>query len=834
MMNKKRLAALAMSAVMAAGTVSIPVNAADFSDGAAVQEEVAVQSVDVTEETPDAVGVELVDVQEKAGSWKNIETSTPSVTVILSYGDGSSEEKELTTGFTKDSVAATCEQDGGYRWSISYENHIFKSDFVKESDKLGHDLAKEDTEIIEAANCEHEGSAQVYKYCSRCDYKEPVGDLITLPKTDHKLGDDKVTTYEKGTNTKINTDGKPELEDVTKDGTYFEVTEGTCTVCLQKVTSRVEKKLEATVTVETGIKIIEVSENINDSAITVNKEYDNASGLPKAEDITLKDCTKDAYYVYEVYSSDGKVADTVRVDVKAHHKLEALSPASVKSDDPNLLTVKLDGDKLVVTNNTCTKDVKYTVERKCTVAGCKYVEKEEKVVPKSDNHSIDANAKAYVKGLTEQIAYEDLMNNANIKDNKYVKVVNETATCDKAGTVAVEFYCKACGEKAETITGVKVGALGHDWVTKSENKVAATCEKNGSYDSVTTCERCGKEESRKTITIARLTHTNESSVQLNGIGEDITDSIFATDGKTVSDASIKFVGSLVFGNGGYNVNDTFDGGYNYVDKEGNVITSGKVSTVIITDCAVCHNHQVKLTVTPEVKVKAVTKETTDIVTGKATAPGSITLAATYTENGQTLTKEITLPYYSEPMDTTVGYTGLHKDVDGVYRYYVNGEFDEDYSGIVDFDGNQYVVANGVLCQDASGLNIVDNQWYFLTEGRIRTDVTQLVLYDGEWFYVTSGKLDTTINGIVPYDGAYFVFVEGRLAQEGNGLWINDKDEAYWLADGRVCMEYTGVAMYDDAFFYIVDGKLAKDFNGTVEYDGATFRVENGQLYGPIK
>ena len=50
MMNKKRLAALAMSAVMAAGTVSIPVNAADFSDGTAVQEEVAVQSVDVTED----------------------------------------------------------------------------------------------------------------------------------------------------------------------------------------------------------------------------------------------------------------------------------------------------------------------------------------------------------------------------------------------------------------------------------------------------------------------------------------------------------------------------------------------------------------------------------------------------------------------------------------------------------------------------------------------------------------------------------------------------------------------------------------------------------------
>src|SRR5699024_9539194 len=98
-------------------------------------------------------------------------------------------------------------------------------------------------------------------------------------------------------------------------------------------------------------------------------------------------------------------------------------------------------------------------------------------------------------------------------------------------------------------------------------------------------------------------------------------------------------------------------GANYVDKNGNVITSGIVETAIITDCAVCHNHQVKLTVTPEVKVKAITKETVDVVTEKVIAPGSITLVATYEEEGgQTLTKEITLPYYSEATDTTVGYT----------------------------------------------------------------------------------------------------------------------------------------------------------------------------------
>ena len=77
-MNKKRLAALAMSAVMAAGTVSIPVNAADFSDGAAVQEataEAETLTVDVVEDETPAVG----DSQVIDSKWENINTETPNL-----------------------------------------------------------------------------------------------------------------------------------------------------------------------------------------------------------------------------------------------------------------------------------------------------------------------------------------------------------------------------------------------------------------------------------------------------------------------------------------------------------------------------------------------------------------------------------------------------------------------------------------------------------------------------------------------------------------------------------------------------------------------------------
>ena len=68
MMNKTKLAALALSAVMAQGTVSVPVSAADFSDGAdVVTQEAAPQAetfsaaaetpaAEVTEEAADSAG----------------------------------------------------------------------------------------------------------------------------------------------------------------------------------------------------------------------------------------------------------------------------------------------------------------------------------------------------------------------------------------------------------------------------------------------------------------------------------------------------------------------------------------------------------------------------------------------------------------------------------------------------------------------------------------------------------------------------------------------------------------------------------------------------------
>ncbi|HIY01761.1 MAG TPA: hypothetical protein IAA26_07965 [Candidatus Blautia faecipullorum] len=178
------------------------------------------------------------------------------------------------------------------------------------------------------------------------------------------------------------------------------------------------------------------------------------------------------------------------------------------------------------------------------------------------------------------------------------------------------------------------------------------------------------------------------------------------------------------------------------------------------------------------------------------------------------------------------YTGLHED-EGVYRYYVKGEWAETHTGVVEFEGRRFYVVNGIVASKVSGLIMFDNTWYYLNYGEV-AGYTGTVLYNNSWFYVKNGVLDTSMNGLVSYNGGKFLFIGGYLADNVSGLWLSPEDEWYYLSMGQALTNYTGVVMYDSEFFYIRNGKLASDYNGTVTYNGGTFKVSGGQLYGQIK
>ncbi|MDO4379569.1 MAG: hypothetical protein Q4D20_01725 [Clostridia bacterium] len=93
------------------------------------------------------------------------------------------------------------------------------------------------------------------------------------------------------------------------------------------------------------------------------------------------------------------------------------------------------------------------------------------------------------------------------------------ATCGKEGSYDSVVYCSVCGKELsrETVTVAKTEDHTPSEAVK-ENEVAATCKAEGSYDSVVYCSVCGKELSRETVTVAKTEdHTPSEAVKENEV-----------------------------------------------------------------------------------------------------------------------------------------------------------------------------------------------------------------------------------------------------------------------------------------------------------------------------
>lgn len=147
-----------------------------------------------------------------------------------------------------------------------------------------------------------------------------------------------------------------------------------------------------------------------------------------------------------------------------------------------------------------------------------------------------------------------------------------------------------------------------------------------------------------------------------------------------------------------------------------------------------------------------------------------------------------------------------------FLYFVDDEWQDEFTGVVEYDGQKFYVVDGVVDGTKNGLTLIDGQFVYLIENRLATEVNQVVLYDGEWFKVVNGVLDTKMPaGLYDYDGGKFIFAAGRLINDYTGLWLNplDNDWYYIKAGSGFDSSFTGETVYDGATFQVVNGKLAK-------------------------
>lgn len=805
--NKKKLAALAMSVVMAASTMSL---------SAFAEEQVAAENIEaVAEVTEAAVEATEPSVWQVVGEPEFAMDGTVTWVIKDQYGTQKTENGQAKV---VEETPATCTQPMSKKWSIT----ILTKDYTHEfgyGDANGHQWGAATETVEKEATCTEEGVKAKVHTCSACDVTEKVaGSEVTIQKIDH-VYETKVT-YTAGNNTKV-VDNKVELVDNTKDGQYTETVTKTCKLCGDVVVTSNPKTLKAG-TAKNKAVITGSLENIQNESYLLNTDVDKID----ASKIVLTDCSKPGKYEVGFYDGDGKLLSREPYTVSAGHSKYMAEPEAKVAGEARLLSVirDKDGNITSVTSNSCIKKVAYYEIIKCASTTCTekdhVVSKTEKIAEPAGAHSAKAESIVEVNNLLRTVdkstgyvdadAYETFAAYAK-KATSGIKL-ETTVTCEADGKATITYLCEECGKpvtEGEPIV-VNVKALGHKKLApKVENKVEATCTKDGSYDSVVYCANCNKVMEKKTYAIAKKAHTNVDT---------------SKDAK----ATIEFVGSKV------------------VDIEGSLINKKQADYAGITQVGLnvyaravlkCDNCDDK-----NVLEDVITMDIVDVKkeSGKGEA-GSITLKASYTkkEDNKVVTESVTVPYFSslaaylERNPEKDPINGLHIDEDGVCRYYVNDEFQKDFSGIADYNGGQFFVANGVVCSKANGLNEYKGTWYYLANGQVQRGYNGLALYNGAWFYLTNGVLNTDVNGLVPYNGGTFLFSAGRLRNDVNGLWQNADGTWYFLALGQVQTQHTGVAIYDGSAFYVRNGKLAKDYKGTVVYDGATFNVVNGQLYGPV-
>lgn len=716
---------------------------------------------------------------------------------------------------------------------------------IEFNDKLTSKNWKKGISVVtKAATCEETGLKNIVDYllvpgaelnADNTAKEEDVIEMeivetdVEIPALGHEFGE-AVITYEAGENTEIK-DGKPVLIDEEQNGKYTEISTKTCSICGEEEVTREEKTLSTEVVDPTTAKVT-ASENIayvlvKEGDEEVQKSIDglDANKIPSDESkFVLIDCHKEGKYTVTTYTTAHEVSFNTTKTVAAHH--HAVKSIELKDKaDKDLCTI--DEEKLTVKSNVCNKDIVYYIVTNCDCEkhGKKTeLSREEKTAPASTVHNINKELKEEYtaedfKGLTQE-EYEALKKDEKAEN---IKVGKSTATCKEDGEAEVTFLCNVCGKEVETI---KVKVLKHEAVAGTPELVTikeATCQEEGLAKRIVKCTICGTELSSTDVPIKKLAHTNE-------------------DGKDVG-AEIEFVADAVLiGNTDIEKDKTY---YPY-----NFQMGYRPVARVFTTCSRCGEKNY-IDVDEDyyygskylgMKVLNVEKESED---GKA---GSITLEATYEtkdeKESRTLTKEITVPYYSnfiayldrvnekeQPEEELKD--GLVKDADDKWRLYKDGVFQENFTGITEYKGGEFFIANGELCDGANGLNLFDGTWYFLSQGQIQRGYDGFAEYDGHWFMIQNGELNENANGLYDYNGGKFLFAAGKLRDDVNGLW-QDADGTWWfLANGQVQTQHTGVAEYDGKFFYVVDGKLATDFNGTVEYDGAKFRVAAGQLYEQV-
>ena len=116
----------------------------------------------------------------------------------------------------------------------------------------------------------------------------------------------------------------------------------------------------------------------------------------------------------------------------------------------------------------------------------------------------------------------------------------------------------------------------------------------------------------------------------------------------------------------------------------------------------------------------------------------------------------------------------------------------------------------------------------------RTDITELQLNGltnikgNVWYYLKNGQIESDYTGLILYYKTWYYIEKGILKWNYTGL-TNYYGTWYYIENGRLNWNYTGLTNYYGTWYYIENGRLKWNYTGLTNYYGTWYYIENGRL-----
>ena len=176
---------------------------------------------------------------------------------------------------------------------------------------------------------------------------------------------------------------------------------------------------------------------------------------------------------------------------------------------------------------------------------------------------------------------------------------------------------------------------------------------------------------------------------------------------------------------------------------------------------------------------------------------------------------------------------LEREADGSLVYYKDGEAQINENGLVSVNDVWVYVEAGVVAEDRTGFVDYDGSSFLIVQGFVETGANGLVEdpdHAKDWYFLANGQVQTQYTGLAEYDGKWFYIENGKL-DVNLAAFVEYDGGLFFVGAGRIMTEVNGLAMDPQGtdWYYLANGQAQIQYTGLAFYDGAWFYVENGKL-----